>query len=257
MGEIGRRLFCAGFLFAFFTCGFGNAYADAWVFKGPGLSRSFARASVPGSQQMDDSGLVFGQSSAAATAAGVDLFASANARSRNLWGGAVSVFARGRGASAGITNPFVDPLAIQVGPGSASLDYDVSFAPGVLTITGTANFNANGFLELAVLNIADLSPESVSNLFIDFGSVERAVALGGLSADRVLSIHRETSSLFQNGSTFSLVINIGTLDPNDIVVTGFAHAVSDVPEPGTMVLLGTGLGALALKIRNRRSKRSG
>jgi hypothetical protein len=256
MRKISRRLFCVGFLFAFFACGFSNAYADSWVIKAIAYSRSFATASVPGSTQTDDSGLVFfAQSAAAATAANATAQASATAMSRNLWGANVTADAIGPGAFAGPSNPFVNPLDIHVGPGSASLDYDVSFNAGVLTITGTANFNVNGFLELSVLNVNGLSPQSVSSILVDFGSVERAVAMGGFSSDRILGIHRETSSLFQNG-TFSLSINIGMVDPNDIVVTGLAHAASAVPEPATMILLSTGLGALVLKVRNRRTNRN-
>ena len=159
----------------------------------------------------------------------------------------------GAGAVAGPTNPFVNPLVIQVGPGSAGLDYDVSFSPGVITITGMANFNTNGFLELAVLNVNGLSQEFVSNILADFGSIERAVALNAISPTRVLSINREGGSLLTNG-TFSVSIDIGALDPSDVVVTGLAHAVSDVPEPSPMFLLGTGLTALALKIRRWRSR---
>ena len=229
-----------------------QVYAHAWVANAPAWSRSYASASVPGSAQVVDSGVTFGQSAAAANAANANANASAAANSIGLWGGSATANAFGPGARAGGSDdPFPSPIVPVSGPGFADITFQSSYSSGMLDVWGTASHNANGYLELSVLNTAGLTPDQVSNVFLVDGSVQSALANNTLSTGQVLLDVRENQL---NGS-FNFDIAVGSINPNDLAVEGLAHAVSGpVPEPETTALLGVGLlGALLLGRRRSRS----
>jgi hypothetical protein len=216
--------------------------AHAWVTNAPVWSQSYAEAQVPGDHEIDNSGVVFGQSTATANAINATAVAHAHANSRGLWGGNVKTTAFGPGAWAGSENPFVNPIVAGVGNGIAEMDYDATnLGTGFLALNGTANWNFNGYLELTVLDISGLTESFVSDIFGIYGSVESAINEGYISNNLVLFSKRETDLL----NNFSYNIDISSInDMNNILVSGLSHAVSAVPEPNSLLLLTLGLGVL-------------
>jgi hypothetical protein len=221
-----------------------HVIAHAWVANAPIWSRSYAEANVPGDHETDDSGVVFGQSTATADANNATASAHAHAHSRGLWGGNVRTTAYGAGAWAGSENPFVDPIVALVGDGIAEIDYGATnLGTGFLGLTGTANWNFNGYLELAVLDIAGLTESFVSDIFLTYGSVESALDAGYISSSIVLFSERETGL----STSFTYNVAIGSLSDDDILVSGLSHAVS-VPEPNIVLLLAIGgIGVLTTR----------
>jgi hypothetical protein len=219
-------------IFFLFFCLFPiTSFADAWVLNAPIWSRSYAEAHVPGKDDVDDSGVVFGQSSATAgplTNIGCpSSYAYAHAHSRGLWGGKIVEIARGPGASAGSKNPFIDtPSAV---PGYGHLEFelnDFAVEGGNLNLSGYVNRNENGLLEISVLDISDLSESSVIDTISTYGSVESAIAAGILPRDKILFKHREFELGFMKGD-FQFSVNIGSLKENNIAILGVGHTVSN------------------------------
>lgn len=230
----------------------GQLLADAWTAKAVAWSRAYAEADVTSQQKIDDSGVnLFQQSSAMASAADANGTADASAVTRGFWGGGtLSTTASGVG-SAAFRNPFVLQPVLQAGPGAASLNFEGVFnSPGLFILSGTSSNNANGFLELSVLDWTGLTMSNVSNIFLQYGSVESALAAGYLSQARVLQRLRESSAPLAGGS-FSLPVNTGSLAPENVVFLGLAHAES-TPEPAVVGLVGLGLCLLAQPAVRRR-----
>lgn len=225
------------------------ALAHAWVANAPAWSRSYAEARVPGDQEVTDSGVTFGQTTATATANNATANAFAHAHSIGLWGGNVKATANGAGAWAGTQDPFNMPVVAGVGPGSAELDYAATLGGSTFYLTGTSGHNANGFLELAVLNTTGMTEDYVSQIFLHYGSVESALTAGYLTSSQVLFQRRETGLT----DTFSYSLDVGSLDYNALMVTGVSHAVAAVPEPSSLALLGLGGFAVLAAARRRRA----
>lgn len=229
--------------------------AHAWVANAPVWSRSYAEAKVPGDHEITDSGVTFGQSTATATAANATANAFAHANSIGLWGGNVKATAAGPGAWAGTENPFNMPVVPAPGStmGTAELDYSAWNTASHFYLEGTSSHNANGYLELAVLNITGMSEDNVSQIFLNYGSVESALSQGYLNSSQVLFHHRETSLT----DSFSYDFDLGSLNANSVLVTGLAHSVGAVPEPSTLALLGVGGLAVISASRRRRHHANG
>lgn len=227
-----------------------SAYAGAISIKFGGFGFSVAAAVVPGDFDLDVDGVLFGptQALAVAGAAGGNL-ATAQAKTDGLFDIDVDagvVFGIGL---ADVLNPFVDPInPVSDVLGQASLAYDASFAGSTLTVAGINNYNENGFLELGVLQIANMTFAEIAQALQVAGSVEKAVALDLIDPSQVIATYRE--SQFSMGS-FGINVSIGNFSESEIVLTGLAHAVS-VPEPTSFLLLTTG-GMLLVFIR--RSKK--
>ena len=220
--------------------------AHAWVANAPVWSRSYAEAVVPGDQEVTDSGVTFGQSTATATAANANANAFAHAHSIGLWGGNVKATAVGQGAWAGSQDPFNTPIVPGPGPGTAELTYAGSLSGSMFSLSGSSSHNSNGYLELAVLNTAGMSESDVSQIFLQYGSVESALTAGYLTSSQVLFERRETS-LTDN---FSYSFDIGATAYDSLLVTGVSHSVAAVPEPSTLVLMS--LGGFAVLAASRR-----
>jgi hypothetical protein len=242
--RIQRNLFLVAYLPALAVLSKSMLWADSWTAKAVTWSRAYARASVTSTEMIDDSGVnLFQQSNAMASAADANGSAQASAMTRGFWGGGTVFDTASGAASAGFPNPFVNRPSIQPGPGFANLDFEgVLTSPGIFTITGTASFNSNGFLELSVLDWTGLSMTNVSQIFLQFGSVESALAAGLISDGRVLERLRETSPLLESGS-FAFDVPIGSLAPENVVFLGLGDAES-VPEARSIYL--TGFGFLLL-----------
>lgn len=230
-----------------------QALAHAVVAKSPIWSYSYAETEVPGAHMISDSGVVFGQSTATANSVNATAEANAHAHSQNLWGGEVETSAFGADALAGSENPFVSPIVASVGSGTAEMDYDaINLGTGFLELTGTASWNFNGYLELAVLDISGLTESFVSDIFGVYGSVESALDAGYISNSLVLFSMRENDL----STNFSYNIAIGSLSENDILISGLSHAVSAaVPEPNILSLLSLGvIGVLTTRRRGQTTK---
>jgi hypothetical protein len=159
------------------------------------------------------------------------------------------------------TGPFVSPVSpVPDVPGFVEIEFDVSRNNNSLYIFGNQKHSENGFLELSVLNLTGLTLEEQeglsSNIFLNFGSVEKALVSGAISSSQVLFRARETE--FADG-LFGFQLDVGSLADNDIIVTTVAHAISaSVPEPSStlgLLALGT-LGAASTLKRKLKSSQS-
>jgi hypothetical protein len=78
--------------------------------------------------------------------------------------------------------------------------------------------------------------------FADFGS--------GVSAFRILGINPLTDSTDPNG--FPVYLEFDRMTGNSFTMTPILAPTSTVPEPVSMLLLGTGLAGIAAAVRRRR-----
>lgn len=239
------------------------AVAHAWYANAITWSRSYAEASVPGTPLVrDDSGVVLDQTTATAgpLSAGA-AYAYAHAHTRGWWGGTLAIVARG-GGTAGLEKPFVDPVIASPGPGSVELNLNASIDDaGALLLSGSIDYNKNGFMEMSVIDIRGLEESFVSDVFGVHGSVESALDAGFVSTDLVLFRRRESN--LQNGP-FSFEVDIGSLDSDDVCVLCLVHAVSGsvgMPNLSKWGLIALGLllaASLTFMIRRRfRTKLAG
>jgi hypothetical protein len=234
------------------------AFADVWALHSPLWCRTFVELAVPErANYVDDSGVDFPQqSSPLTTILGTGgSFATGEATTRGFWG-ATGVDASGKGGATGSDNPFLAPITAQLGPGIADIDYDVTRNGSLFTISGTTEYNSNGFLELSVLDLSGMTlPEQqtlASDIFLTLGSVEKALDAGLISASQVL--FREREIMLPTNGSFSRNVDVDLLANNDIVVSALGHTVSAAPEPSTWLMFGTGLiGLLGYGWRRKKS----
>ncbi len=226
-----------------------HANADAWVLNAPAWSRSYAEAKTTDCHDINDSGVMPAQTTATAECGTNDCvseYAYGHGHSKGWWGSNVKVIAK-RGGWAG-EYPFGEPIEPVPGltEGFADLDYEVSRDVNYLMISGTASYNDNGYLELAVVDTSEMTEYEVSAIFDDYGSVQYAWQEGYLADWEVLGHWREDA--FMPGESFAWNVNVYGIPDECILVSSLGHAVS-TPEPATVFLLG--LGGLVLRRRRR------
>jgi hypothetical protein len=248
------------FVVSFFGLTSNPALAKGWYVNAPVWCKAGAEASVPGNTVVVNAGVIKQCAANTGLLNNPPAQAQAKAVTKGIWGGTINVLGK-NGGKADSDNPFVNPRSPVPGlDGVADIDVDVNRNSNLLTLSGNTQYNANGFLELSVLNLSGLSPEEQqnlsSNIFLDFGSVEKALEEGFISSNQVLFKKRETEFLH---SSFSFTVDVTSLADNDIVVTSLAHAISAVvPEPtSTLGILALGtLGAASTLKRQLKSSKS-
>ena len=101
-----------------------------------------------------------------------------------------------------------------------------------------------------MLNITGLTESFISNIFLQYGSVESALNAGYITSSIVLFKKRESDL----SSSFAYNVAIYALSNDNILVSGLGHTVS-VPEPNTVLLLAIGcVGVIASRKQGTKAK---